>query len=70
MPVVSRREVISSFKKEDKAKILEKYRVDMIIKDAVVKGYSSFGCFFEVNNEIDVLVHLARNFLFKNKSSG
>ena len=29
-----------------------------IIKDAVVKGYSSFGCFFEVNNEIDVLVHL------------
>ena len=55
---VSRREVISSFKKEDKAKILEKYSVDMIIKDAVVKGYSSFGCFFEVNNEIDVLVHL------------
>ena len=24
----------------------------------MVKGYSSFGCFFEVNNEIDVLVHL------------
>ena len=23
-----------------------------------MKGYSSFGCFFEVNNEIDVLVHL------------
>ena len=55
---VSRREVISSFKKEDKAKILEKYNVGDIIKDAVVKGYSSFGCFFEVNNEIDVLVHL------------
>ena len=55
---VSRREVISSFKKEDKAKILEKYNVGDIIKNAVVKGYSSFGCFFEVNNEIDVLVHL------------
>ena len=55
---VSRREVISSFKKEDKAKILEKYKVGDIIKSAVVKGYSSFGCFFEVNNEIDVLVHL------------
>ena len=55
---VSRREVISSFKKEDKARILEKYKVNDIIKDAIVKGYSSFGCFFEVNNEIDVLVHL------------
>ena len=55
---VSRREVISSFKKEDKAKILEKYNNGDIIKNAVVKGYSSFGCFFEVNNEIDVLVHL------------
>ena len=55
---VSRREVISSSKKEDKVKILQKYKVGDIIKDAVVKGYSSFGCFFEVNNEIDVLVHL------------
>ena len=55
---VSRREVISSSKKEDKAKIIQKYKVGDIIKDAVVKGYSSFGCFFEVNNEIDVLVHL------------
>ncbi len=55
---VSRREVISSHKKVDKAKILEKYNVGDLIKNAVVKGYSSFGCFFEVNNEIDVLVHL------------
>ena len=55
---VSRREVISSFKKEDKKIILEKYSVGQIITNAVVKGYSSFGCFFEVNNEIDVLVHL------------
>ena len=55
---VSRREIISSFKKEDKAKIIEKFNVGDIIKGAEVKGYSSFGCFFNVNNEIDVLVHL------------
>ncbi len=55
---VSRREIISNFKKEDKAKIIEKYKVGDIIKDAEVKGYSTFGCFFNVNNELDVLVHL------------
>tara|TARA_B100001027_G_scaffold107770_1_gene74302 strand:+ start:2545 stop:4272 length:1728 start_codon:yes stop_codon:yes gene_type:complete len=55
---VSRREIISSFKKEDKAKIIEKYKVGDIIKNAEVKGYSSFGCFFNVNDELDVLVHL------------
>ncbi len=55
---VSRREIISSFKKEDKAKIIEKYKVGDIIENAEVKGYSSFGCFFNVNNELDVLVHL------------
>ncbi len=50
---------MSSGKKEDKAKIIEKYKVGDKIKDAVVKGYSSFGCFFGVNNgELDVLVHL------------
>ena len=59
--VVSRRQVVSSNKKEDKAKIIEKFKVGDIIKDAVVKGYSSFGCFFEVTtNEgtIDTLCHL------------
>ena len=55
---VSRREIISSFKKEDKAKIIDKYKVGDIIKNAEVKGYSNFGCFFNVNNELDVLVHL------------
>ena len=55
---VSRREIISSFKKEDKAKIIEKYKVGDIIKNAEVKGYSTFGCFFNVNGELDVLVHL------------
>ena len=56
---VSRRQIISTNKKEDKSKIIEKYKVGDIIKDAVVKGYSSFGCFFGVNNgELDVLVHL------------
>jgi len=55
---VSRRQIISSYKKEDKAKIVEKYKVGDVIKGAIVKGYSSFGCFFDVNGEIDVLVHL------------
>ena len=56
---VSRRQIVASNKKEDKAKIIEKYKVGDIIKSAVVKGYSSFGCFFDVNNgELDVLVHL------------
>ena len=55
---VSRREIISSFKKEDKAKIIEKFKVGDIIKGAEVKGYSNFGCFFNVNGELDVLVHL------------
>ena len=55
---VSRRQIVSSNKREDKAKIIDKFSVGDVIKDAVVKGYSSFGCFFEVNNEIDVLVHL------------
>jgi small subunit ribosomal protein S1 len=55
---VSRREIISSFKKEDKAKLIANYKVGDIIKDAVVKGFSSFGCFFSVNGELDVLTHL------------
>mgnify|MGYP000058830298 CR=1 FL=1 len=55
---VSRREIISSFKAEDKAKIIAKYKIGDIIKDAEVKGFSSFGCFFNVNGELDVLVHL------------
>ena len=55
---VSRKEIISSFKKEDKIKIIEKFKVGDIIKGAEVKGYSSFGCFFSVNGELDVLVHL------------
>ena len=59
--VVSRRQVVSSNKKEDKAKIIEKFKVGDIIKDAIVKGYSSFGCFFEVTTPegtIDTLCHL------------
>ena len=55
---VSRRQIISSNKKGDKAKIVEKYKVGDVIKNAIVKGYSSFGCFFDVNSELDVLVHL------------
>tara|TARA_B100000003_G_scaffold109479_1_gene97972 strand:- start:189 stop:1916 length:1728 start_codon:yes stop_codon:yes gene_type:complete len=55
---VSRREIISSFKKEDKAKIVERFKEGDLIKNAECKGFSSFGAFFNVNNELDVLVHL------------
>ena len=55
---VSRREIISSFKKEDKKIIVQKFKVGDIIKGATVKGYSSFGCFFDVDGTLDVLVHL------------
>ena len=53
----SRREVISSFKKEDKAKVVSKYKVGDIIKNARVKGFSSFGAFFSTE-DLDVLTHL------------
>ncbi len=53
----SRREVISSFKKEDKAKIVSRYKVGDIIKNAQVKGFSSFGAFFSTG-DLDVLTHL------------
>ena len=49
---VSRREIISSFKKEDKKSIIEKYKLGDVIKNAEVKGYSNFGCFFNVNGEL------------------
>ena len=55
---VSRREIISSFKKEDKAKIIERFKEGDLIKNAECKGFSSFGAFFNVNGELDVLVHL------------
>ncbi len=55
---VSRREIISSYKKEDKAKIIERFKEGDLIKNAECKGFSSFGAFFNVNGELDVLVHL------------
>ena len=55
---VSRKQIINSSKKEDKEKIVSKYKVGDKIKNATVKSYSSFGVFFDVNSELDVLVHL------------
>ena len=55
---VSRREIISSFKKEDKMKLVSAYKVGDIIEGAEVKGFSSFGCFLNVNGELDILCHL------------
>ena len=45
------------FQKEDKAKIIEKYKVGDIIKGAEVKVTVHLDV-FNVNNELDVLVHL------------
>ena len=42
---VSRKEIISSFKKEDKAKIIEKFKVGDIIKDAEVKAIALLDVF-------------------------
>ncbi len=53
----SRREIIDAGKKQDKAELIKKYPVGTIIKNAKVKNLSSFGCFFSVNDELDVLVH-------------
>ena len=58
MHVYQEKKLYLHLRKEDKAKIIEKYKVGDIIKGAEVKGYSSFGCFFNVNGELDVLVHL------------
>ena len=55
--------LLTSNKKVDKAKIIEKYKVGDIIKNAIVKGYSSFGCFFDVNNEIRCSSAFTRNLL-------
>ena len=55
--VIKRNGKVVSFE-EDKIKIVEKFKVGDLIKGAEVKGYSSFGCFFSVNGELDVLVHL------------
>ena len=54
---VFQEEIISSFKKEDKAKIIEKYKVGDIIKGAEVKAIALLDV-FNVNGELDVLVHL------------
>ena len=56
---VSRREIVSANKAEDKAKIIAKYKVGDVIKDAVVKSWTNFGVFFDVNNgELDCLCHI------------
>ena len=47
--VVSRRQVINNNKKGDKKKIISQFKVGDIIEKARVKGYSSFGVFFEVD---------------------
>tara|TARA_Y100001970_G_scaffold287598_1_gene412675 strand:- start:7430 stop:9157 length:1728 start_codon:yes stop_codon:yes gene_type:complete len=55
--IVSRKEVLDTNKKIDKAKILEKYTVGQIV-DGIVKATSSFGVFFELDSQIDCLCHI------------
>ncbi len=56
---VSRRQIVSLNKKEDRAKIIEKYKVGDILENCVCKSITSFGAFFEVNGgELDTLTHL------------
>ena len=56
---VSRRQIVSSNKKEDRAKIIAKYNVNDILENCVCKSITSFGAFFEINGgEIDSLTHL------------
>ena len=55
----SRRQVLSSGKKESKSLIIAKYKIGDIIKDAECKSLSSFGAFFTIENgALDVLTHL------------
>ena len=56
---VSRRQIVSINKKEDRAKIIGKYKIGDILEDCVCKSITSFGAFFEVNGgELDTLTHL------------
>jgi len=59
--VVSRRQVLTANKKGDKKKIIDQFKVGDIIKNAICKGFSNFGAFFEVDTpegSIDVLTHI------------
>ena len=63
---VSRRQIVSSNKREDKAKIIEKFKIGDIIKDAVVKDIHLL-VVFEVNNETRCFSSFTRNFIFRVK---
>tara|TARA_Y100001970_G_C14251903_1_gene872456 strand:- start:573 stop:2303 length:1731 start_codon:yes stop_codon:yes gene_type:complete len=54
---VSRRQIIESGNKLDKSKIIDRFKEGDRIT-GTVKSWSSFGCFFDVDGELDVLVHL------------
>jgi len=56
---VSRRQIVSISKKEDRAKVIEKYKVGDILENCTCKSITSFGAFFEINGgELDTLTHL------------
>jgi len=54
--VVSRKHIISSFKEEDKKKLIQGFKVgDTVI--GTVKSFTSFGVFFRLENSLDCLCH-------------
>ncbi len=56
---VSRRQIVSISKKEDRAKVIEKYKVGDVLENCTCKSITSFGAFFEINGgELDTLTHL------------
>ena len=55
---VSRRQILSGFKKEDKAKLISTFKIGQKVT-GTCKGFTSFGAFFTIDDSsIDTLVHL------------
>ncbi len=54
--VVSRKHIITSFKTEDKKKLIEGYKINDVVT-GTCKQLTTFGAFFRLDNGLDVLCH-------------
>ena len=54
--VLSRKQIISSHKAEDKKKIIDSYEIGSIV-EGTCKQLTSFGAFFRLSDSLDVLCH-------------
>ena len=54
--VLSRRQIISSHKADDKKKIIDAYEIGTIV-EGTCKQLTSFGAFFRLSDSVDVLCH-------------